>query len=139
MSNSSNPPATPYIPTTSKEPIKDGIVPHIRRIGDLIHDINSEITEMQRIEKALRDAHDRLERHSTLMATEAQLIEALIRRDRPSPPVKALPTNKLADRVEEDLSRLTSTFANTGTQPAQSIDTAAATIISHPVGFTPKR
>lgn len=92
------------------EPIKDGIVPHLRKVGDLINDLNTEIAALQRIEKALRDAHDRLERHTGLMHTETMLIEALLKRDRPATtvatPLRALPSAAIADKVEEDLARM---------------------------------
>ena len=122
---------TPYIPTTKepipKEPLKDGITPHLRKVGDLIIDLGNEIQALQRIEKALKDAHDRLERHSSLMAMETQLIEQLLKRDRITPAtVKALPANQLADRVEEDLKRLV--------QPQVANSGDMINVISHPVG-----
>ena len=95
-----------------KDPPKDGITPHLRRIDDLIRDLGNEIQALQRIEKSLKDAHDRLERHTNLMDMETQLIGQLLKRDGKlsgATPIKAVPyvdTDKLADKIEEDLKQL---------------------------------
>ena len=135
MNNPTPPPAPP------KEPIKDGIATHNRRIGELIDDLGKEIVALQRLEKSLKDAHDRLDRHTNLMGMETQLIDQLLKRDskltvRPDlnmpTPIKAVttpaptpspfvpaPLDKLADKVEADLKDFAS--------------------LQHPVGFTSKR
>lgn len=112
-----NPPLSSTTPTmpTKGEPIKEGIVPHLRRIDDLIRDLGNEITGLQRIEQALKEAHSRLERHTGLMHSETQLIEQLLKRDaRPAPPIRSIATDALAEKVENDLNRLTSAFTNDG-------------------------
>ena len=95
--------------------IKEGLNAHLKRVDALIKDLNNEITGLQRIEKALTDAHARLDRQGGLIVMETHLIESLIKHTKPDrpvapygPPLKAVPTNVLADRVEEDLAKLVS-------------------------------
>jgi hypothetical protein len=96
---------------TDRPPIKEGLTVHLKRIDGLINELNGEIVALQRIEKALRDCHDRLDRQGGLIIMETQLVEALIKHERPDrapTPIKAVPTNQLADRVEDDLKNLVS-------------------------------
>jgi hypothetical protein len=92
------------------EPIKDGLVAHLHRIDELTRDLGGEIAALQRIEAALKDCHDRLDRQGGLIVMETQLVEALIKKDA-SPPkspanVARLPSADLADRIGEDLEKL---------------------------------
>jgi hypothetical protein len=90
------------------EPIKEGLNAHLKRIDGLIKNLNDEITGLQRIEKALADAHARLNRQGGLIVMETHLIESLIKHDKPAPAVslKAVPTSTIVDKVEEDLAQL---------------------------------
>jgi len=89
------------------EPIKAGLVTHLRRIDDLTRDLGSEIAALQRIEAALKDCHDRLDRQGGLIVMEVQLVEALIKKDaKPAATVTKLPSSDLADRIGEDLEKL---------------------------------
>jgi hypothetical protein len=94
--------------------IKEGLNAHLKRVDDLIKNLNTEIAGLQRIEKALTDAHTRLDRQGGLIVMETHLIESLIKHTKPDRPVtpavplKAVTTNALADRVEEDLAQLIS-------------------------------
>lgn len=91
------------------EAIKEGLNAHLKRVDDLIKNLNEEITALQRIEKALTDAHARLDRQGGLIVMETHLIESLIKHTKaPAPVLKAVPTNVLADRVEDDLAQLIS-------------------------------
>ena len=88
------------------EPIKNGLTAHLKRIDELIRDLGGEITALQRIEAALKDCHDRLDRQGGLITMEAQLIEALIKKDAKPATVTRLPSDALADRIGEDLEKL---------------------------------
>jgi len=100
------------------EPIKEGLNAHLKRVDALIKNLNDEIIGLQRIEKALTDAHARLDRQGGLIVMETHLIESLIKHDKaslpaqtgrpvaPAVPLKAVPTSAIADRVEEDLAKL---------------------------------
>jgi len=101
------------------EPIKEGLNAHLKRVDGLIKELNDEIVGLQRIEKALKDAHSRLDRQGGLIVMETHLIESLIKHDRPdakekprlvtSPitgTVTAVPASTIADKVEADLAQL---------------------------------
>jgi hypothetical protein len=93
------------------DPIKEGLTAHLRRIDDLIKDLNTEIIGLQRLEKALSDAHARLDRQGGLIVMETHLIESLIKHDkpeRPAVPLKAVPMSGITDKVETDLAQLIS-------------------------------
>ena len=125
--------SSPPKPDKQQEPIKESIAQRLTRMRDMSLALHEEIAALQRIEKALNDSLGRIERHSSLMSMETSLIDQLLRRERHPTPVKAIPTNQLADKVEEDLAQLTASFANT--KDAPSIDMAKA-----PVAFPlPKR
>ena len=117
----------------AREPIREGLAAHLKRIDALIGDIGQEIAALQRIEKALKDCHDRLDRQGGLIVMETQLVEQLIKRDAPKPPVtpaivRGMPIDKLADRVEDDLKRLADIPATADIAPS-----------NQPMGFVPKR
>jgi len=94
------------------EPIKEGLNAHLKRVDGLIKELNDEIVGLQRIEKALKDAHSRLDRQGGLIVMETHLIESLIKHDKPEKPVapavplKAVPMSSIADKVEADLAQL---------------------------------
>ena len=90
------------------EPIKNGLATHLHRIDEMIRDLGGEIAALQRIEAALKDCHDRLDRQGGLIVMETQLVEALIKKDaKPAPAtVTRLPSDALADRIGEDLEKL---------------------------------
>jgi|KBSMisStaDraftv2_1062788.scaffolds.fasta_scaffold463619_1 hypothetical protein len=94
------------------EPIKEGLNAHLKRVDDLIKNLNTEIQGLQRIEKALSDAHARLDRQGGLIVMETHLIESLIKHDKPdklvAPAVslRAISAAAIGDRVEADLAQL---------------------------------
>jgi light-regulated signal transduction histidine kinase (bacteriophytochrome) len=91
------------------EPIKEGLNAHLKRVDGLIKELNDEIVGLQRIEKALKDAHSRLDRQGGLIVMETHLIESLIKHDKPDKPavpLKSVPMSSVADKVEADLAQL---------------------------------
>lgn len=92
------------------EAIKEGLNAHIKRIDALIKKLNDEITGLQRIEKALTDAHDRLLRQGGLIVSETHLIESLVKHEKSASStvlLKPVPTATPAmDKVEADLELL---------------------------------
>ena len=102
------------MPDEKQVPIKEGLNAHLKRIDDLIGNLNTEIASLQRIEKALKDAQSRLDRQGGLIVMETHLIESLIKHDKPEKPVapavslKAVPMSGIADKVEADLAQLIS-------------------------------
>jgi hypothetical protein len=90
--------------------IKEGLNAHIKRIDDLIKNLNTEIAGLQRIEKALADANDRLRRQGGMIVSETHLIESLVKHEKPTSAAAILKPMLTAaaalDKVEANLEEL---------------------------------
>jgi hypothetical protein len=84
--------------------ITEGVQARLRHLRDAISAFSADLREMERLEKSLLAAVDRLDRHSHLIGGETQLLEQLLKRDTSKPPVaKATSVVAIVDRVEADL------------------------------------
>jgi hypothetical protein len=91
------------------DPITEGVQARLRHLREVITAFSGDLREMERLEKALLAATDRLDRHTQLIGMETQLLEQLLKRDTSKPPVaKGASVVPFVDHVEEALQTLTS-------------------------------
>lgn len=112
MTEAVKPPPAPDVVSgvipREKSPIAEGVQSRLRHLREVIGQFSADLREMERLEKALLAATDRLDRHTSLMGVETQLLEQLLKRDSRQKLAQSSSVVALADRVEEDLATLTS-------------------------------
>lgn len=113
MTEAVKPPPAPDVVSgvipREKIPIAEGVQSRLRHLREVIGQFSGDLREMERLEKALLATADRLDRHTSLMGTETQLLEQLLKRDTSKP--KAATSASVVpfvDHVEEALAVLTS-------------------------------
>ena len=94
----------PIVPKA--DPINEGVQARLRHLREVINAFSGDLREMERLEKALVAATDRLDRHSHLIGMETQLLDQLLRREATKQAVKPAGVVSIVDRVEADLQSL---------------------------------
>ena len=104
MTEAVKPPILPAKP----DPITEGVQARLRHFREVINAFSGDLREMERLEKALLAATDRLDRHTSLMGTETQLLEQLLKREAVKQAARPISLVGAVDHVEEALATLTS-------------------------------
>jgi light-regulated signal transduction histidine kinase (bacteriophytochrome) len=86
--------------------ITEGVQARLRHLREAVNAFCNDLREMERLEKSLLAAIDRLDRHSHLIGGETQLLEQLLKRDSQRKAVQPVSVVSIVDKVEEDLARL---------------------------------
>jgi hypothetical protein len=88
----------------------EGVVPHLGKLRDIIEQFGEELNALKRLETALREANDRLDKGAKLIGLENRMVDALLRHEKEKPRTSPITGTKtvvaIADRVEEDLATL---------------------------------
>jgi hypothetical protein len=88
----------------------EGVVPHLRKLRDIVDQFGEELNALKRLETALREANDRLDKGAKLIGLENRMVDALLKHEkepfRTSPITGTKTVVALTDRVEEDLANL---------------------------------
>lgn len=85
----------------------DGVVPHLRKLRDIIDQFGEELDALKKLETALRAANDRLDRGAKLVGLENQMLDKLLFHQTPTdknPSVRVIADNvdrALADIIKE--------------------------------------
>jgi hypothetical protein len=103
MTEAVKPPVVPAKP----DPITEGVQARLRHLREALHAFGTDLEALKKLETALLAAAERLERHTSLIGMETQLLEALLKRDsRPKAAEKPASVVSIVDRVEADLQAL---------------------------------
>ena len=90
----------------------EGVSSHVNRMRNILENFASELRAMQKLEAALKQAIERLDRTSNLVHDESRMIEQLIKREKTKPatlvpisekPIGPGPVDKITDKVVADL------------------------------------
>ena len=82
--------------------ITESVAERTRRMRDIVKRFGAELQDLQRLEKAMVDTIERIDRHSSLIGMENRLLEALLQRQKREPG----DGKDIVTRVEQDLARL---------------------------------
>ena len=89
---------------TSSNLPDEGVVPHLRKLRDIVDQFGEELNALKRLETALREANDRLDKGAKLINLENRMVDALLSHEKERPKPKTVVA--IVDRVEEDLANL---------------------------------
>jgi hypothetical protein len=92
----------------------EGVVPHLRKLRDIVDQFGEELNALKRLEAALREANDRLDKGARLIHLENRMVDALIsheKKEEPRPKPKAVVA--IVDSVEKDLAGIVAASAVT--------------------------
>jgi hypothetical protein len=88
----------------------EGVVPHLKKLRDIVDQFGVELDALKRLEAALREANDRLDKGARIISLENKMVDALLTHEKEKPRTSPITGTKtvvaLTDRVEEDLANL---------------------------------